>query len=279
MDIDSKTQQQQQQQQQQQWGSKVAGASELGVDGGRAALLGPGVAAAAAAEVGAGGILQQQGDGLGSCSLVEQLQAALLACGGDGITAASLQPTPAATAVNTELSVPATAPGSLDAAAEALFAAEDSSSIKFTSMTDLQQQVEGCEVGMQLLWDVAQASHGADVNGAELDAADLLLRCTDADTLQACQQQCLEASSDDDAGQAQFEQTLEIVSGLLQLLHQPAVVQLLGEVQHRQRLQDVSEVYHALHAAGADASGRDLPGSSAAFDAPSAAPMACSTLG
>jgi hypothetical protein len=146
-------------------------------------------------------------------------------------------------------------------------------------MADLQQQVEGCEVGMQLLWDVAQASHGPEVNGSELDAADLLLRCTDADTLQACQQQCLEASSEDDAGQAQFEQTLEIVSGLLQLLHQPAVVQLLGEVQHRQRLRDVSAVHEALHAAGDAADSRDLPGSSGGFDAPSAAPMACSTLG
>jgi hypothetical protein len=127
----------------------------------------------------------------------------------------------------------------------------------FLSLSELQHQVSGCELGLQVLWDVAQERHGAGVSAAEIDAAGLLLDCTNEDTLSAFQACALEAACSpggggdvggEDGQQAQLEQTLELVTGLLQLLQQPAVVQLLGQ-QHRQRLEGVRCVSEELAAA------------------------------
>jgi hypothetical protein len=151
----------------------------------------------------------------------------------------------------------------------------------WVSLSALQQQLGGCDGGLQVLWDVAQARHGVDVSGSDVDAADLLLSCTDPDTLQACEQ-ALDAvgvaGEGEEAVQSQLYQTLEVVSGLLQLLQQPAVEQLLGVEQHRQRLGAVSAVYEGLHAAAGDSPTSSGPDGDDLYGEPSAAlAMACNT--
>jgi hypothetical protein len=171
----------------------------------------------------------------------------------------------------------ATAEGDSTAAAAAAAAGP----VGWVSLSALQQQLGGCDGGLQVLWDVAQARHGVDVSGSDVDAADLLLSCTDPDTLQACEQALEavgEARESEDAVQSQLYQTLEVVSGLLQLLQQPAVEQLLGEEQHRQRLEAVSAVYEGLHAAAGDSPTSSVPEGPDLYGEPSAAlAMACNT--
>lgn len=104
-----------------------------------------------------------------------------------------------------------------------------------------------CSKGLDLLWTVVQQpeAYGLGADPAAVPVAPLLAYWADPDTLQECRY------SFSTEGQEQLAAILEGLQGLLQVLTQPSLQQVLGHRQQQQLLQNVyglaEACRHVLH--------------------------------